>query len=57
MSLNEFGRQLGGMLFGRSEQRFARELARTLGVRVREPESGAKPAEDSKTEDGQEKRV
>src|SRR4051812_11013712 len=43
MSMNRFLNGLSTMLVGRSEKRFARELARTLGFRVHEPEHGTKP--------------
>jgi hypothetical protein len=43
VSLNNFVAELGGLLFGRAERRFARDLARTLGFRVEEPSHGTKP--------------
>jgi hypothetical protein len=43
MSLNRFLQDLASTVAGGAERRFARDLARTLGFRVEEPEHGKKP--------------
>jgi hypothetical protein len=43
MSINRFLKDLTNTVAGGAERRFARDLARTLGVHVEEPSHGTKP--------------
>jgi hypothetical protein len=54
--MQRFFNDLLNLLVGRSEKRFVRDLARELGIPMKEPEHGEKPKDDGKQNDDKRKR-